>query len=623
MIFGVMQRSGEQRYAKEMIALSKGDAITQYIPADKKGHWCDDRATLVQHMIWNTKESLADPCPTVASDVGLVMTAWARIDNRDELGTKLGLNANDSSLSDAFFIMKSYQKWGEDCVLHLIGDFAFVIYDQREQKMFCARDQMGARPFYYYISDKYFIFASGLNVFVELPDFELKKSQKWMAEYMLGLSMSFVDTAYVNIKKLPPAHCLTITADKHNLRQYFRFSAETSLSLKDSREYVECYREHLEEAIRCRLRSNYKIGSELTGGIDSSTVTSYASKLIHHSDTNLHTFSFIGYENEAEYIDEVCRSSGIRFNYQFSHHNQTSCEKHQEMSHAIGVLGCPVEYSMSIAHEPFYVKAEELHIRTMLSGFGGDEFVTSPANVALTEWLVQRRYLHLYKNLEGAPIRRISRLAKRVLKNLLKRNVKYNSFYYNSISQRWPFQIVKQEFVNQFDLQSLFLGVAKFDAGYTRLNDFILGNRHAPFIHTRMESCNLLAAARKIEYRWPLLDIRLIKLFLAIPTEQKYAKGMGRLLHRRAISDLLPEKIAWKEKKSMGAYISSRSPLKVPEISFGELAPEISGMIDLEKLLMQMKCQVPHADTELSAVAVQRYRNTQSLLWLDQWAKRT
>lgn len=622
MIFGGMHRKGDRHFNNDLVELSVSNTITQYIPADKKGHWRDDKVALVQHLIWNTKESRSDQCPTIANDgSGLVVTAWARIDNRDELGSTLGLNPKDPQLSDTIFILKSYQKWGEDCVLHLIGDFVFVIYDPRQQKLFCARDHMGVRPFYYHLSDKHFIFSSGLNVFVELPGFEPEKSQKWMAEYLVGVSMSFTNTAYNNIKKLAPAHCLTITAERYKFRQYFQFSPETTLKLKDSHEYVDAYREQLEIAIRCRLRSEYMIGSELTGGIDSSTVTSFSSRLMSNSEENLHTFSFIGYEHEVEYIGEVLRSSGIRFNYQFSHHNRTTEERCKEMMHAIGILACPVEYRMSISHDPFYVKAKNSGIRTMLSGFGGDEFVTSAATVVLTEWLHKHKYVHLYKNLEGSLIVKFLRLMKRILNQVRNKNIKYNPFYYDAVSERWPYQLVKKELVDKYNLYSQFFDVARFDAGYIRLNDFILGNRNAPFLPTRLESCSLLAAARKIEYRWPLLDVRLIKLFLSIPSEEKYENGMGRLLHRRAINDVLPEKVVWKKNKSMGEYISARSILKVPLISFAALEPTLIKMLDNHQQEKQIKHQKYQEAMEPNACLVQSYRNAQNLLWLDQWLK--
>jgi len=619
MIFGGMNRSGGQRYSDAIVELSESNTITQYIPADKKGHWRDDNVTLVQHIIWNTKESRNDQCPTTANDgSGIVVTSWARIDNRDELGSKLDLNANDSSLSDSYFILKSYQKWGEDCVLHLIGDFVFVIYDKCEQKIFCARDHMGVRPFYYHLSDTHFIFASGLNVFVELPGFEPEKSQKWMAEYLVGLSMSFTETAYTNIKKLAPAHCLIITSERHKLRQYFQFSPETTLKLKDSREYVEVYRELLEEAIRCRVRSDYKIGTELSGGIDSSTVTAYASLLMSQPEKDLHSFSFIDFEQESKLIHSIINNYKLVDAHFFSY-AKTFYLKQKGMLRALGILGYPVEHVIGVWHESFYVGAEELNIRTLLSGFGGDEFVTSSAGLVLVELLYQKRFIQLYKNLHGSPIIRLLRILKKIANYPEHRNQMYNPIIYAALSQRWPFHLVRKDLVDKYDLQKRFIQRARMDSGYTRLNDYILGNRWAPFVSTRMENGSLMAAARKIEYRWPLLDVRLVKLFLSIPSKEKYANGMGRLLHRKAVNNIIPEEVVWKPSKYMGVLQNPGCMYQSQEESVDDLHLELLGMIDRKKLLSNIERIKIKPIHDIGDTTFQIEKILKSLRWLNQW----
>ena len=116
----------------------------------------------------------------------------------------------------------------------------------------------------------------------------------------------------------------------------------------------------------------------------------------------------------------------------------------------------------------------------------------------------------------------------------------YTPRFYEAYSKRWPHQIVRQNMVEKFNLRQRYFNQARFDAGYTNLKRFTLENRWAPFVPTRMENCTLMASARKIEYRWPLLDIRLVKLFLSIPSEENYFRGMGRYLHRRAIAGVRP-----------------------------------------------------------------------------------
>ncbi len=113
---------------------------------------------------------------------------------------------------------------------------------------------------------------------------------------------------------------------------------------------------------------------------------------------------------------------------------------------------------------------------------------------------------------------------------------------YNPLFLRCWRLAVRDQHVREFDLHSRYMDTARFDAGYKTLNDFTLSKRWAPFVSIRTETGSLLTTARGVEYRWPLLDYRLIQHFLATPTEEKYRRGMGRYLHRRAVSKLVPRK---------------------------------------------------------------------------------
>ena len=97
----------------------------------------------------------------------LVITADARIDNRDDLCEELGIR-DEEDVSDSYFILKAYAKWGEDCPDKLLGDFAFVIWDKKEEKLFCARDHMGVKPFYYYLDEDMFVFGTEIKALFEV-----------------------------------------------------------------------------------------------------------------------------------------------------------------------------------------------------------------------------------------------------------------------------------------------------------------------------------------------------------------------------------------------------------------------------------------------------------------------
>ncbi|NES85389.1 MAG: asparagine synthetase B, partial [Moorea sp. SIO2B7] len=124
--------------------------------------WCEGSVGLGHRMLWTTPESLLEKLPLVNHSKNLVITADARIDNREELIVALELNDRPAEkITDSQLILAAYEKWGEQCPEKLLGDFAFAIWDKHKQILFCARDHVGVKPFYYYHqSGQGFIFAS-------------------------------------------------------------------------------------------------------------------------------------------------------------------------------------------------------------------------------------------------------------------------------------------------------------------------------------------------------------------------------------------------------------------------------------------------------------------------------
>lgn len=568
--------------------------LMPFSPPDQSGFLEDDGGSLlVQCLHWNTTRSRLEPAPLYHAPSQTAAASWARLDNRDELGKKLAIGpAALDGYCDTELILFSYLKWQEACVDHLIGDFVFVIHDRLRHKIFCGRDHMGVRPFYYFASDDVFVCATSLAAMLRLECVPIFIDPQWVAEYLLSLSMSFDHTPYVGIKKLPPAHCLTITSQQMQLRKYFELSAEPALKLKDSREYVGAYREVLETAIKCRIESDYAVGSELSGGLDSSTITAYAAKLLTPSLSRLHTFAFAFSELEPQYILAVSRTCHLPNNHVFA---GRAMEPQEVKQRSLDILGYPVEHGNATFHEPFYQLSEKLEIRTLLSGFGGDEFSTTlHGNLVPLEMLLQRRLRELINILPGNALFRFLRLVKLELKRRTSHNFTtpaYNPRFYEAFNLRWPHQIVRDELVRRYNLEERFFDGARFDAGYTDLKRFTLEKRWQPFVPTRMENCILMAAGRKVEYRWPLLDVRLVRLFLSIPSEENYHRGMGRYLHRRAIDGIVPKMVTWKQGKDMGSLIGQdrREANQAVHFSASDLHPALAAYIDMEKLNRQIE----------------------------------
>jgi len=136
--------------------------------------WAASSCWLVQSSCYEENTLL------LGQDSPLQITAWARLDNREELAQKLNLLPEQLvHLSDTALILKAYEHFGESCTKHLFGDFCFAIYDTRTNTLFCARDQMGVKPFYYYLDERIFAFSTSLAMFHKLDCVPVKPSMAW------------------------------------------------------------------------------------------------------------------------------------------------------------------------------------------------------------------------------------------------------------------------------------------------------------------------------------------------------------------------------------------------------------------------------------------------------------
>ena len=198
----------------------------------------------------------------------LVITADARIDNRKELAEELNI-VDEEDVSDSYFILKSYEKWEDKCPEYLLGDFSFAIWDKNKGKLFCARDHMGVKPFYYYSDEKVFAFGTEIKSILSVPNLHFKLDEKRLANFLMVTD--FFDkenTFYENIKSLTAACSLIIDKNEIKSSRYWKLNPECEIIMDSDEDYANAFREIFTEAVRCRLRSNSSPGVMLSGGLD-------------------------------------------------------------------------------------------------------------------------------------------------------------------------------------------------------------------------------------------------------------------------------------------------------------------------------------------------------------------
>ena len=245
--------------------------------------------------------------PMTSDDDRYVMIFNGEIYNYVELRQLLTPYFSFRSGSDSEVLLNAYRHWGAGCLHRLNGMFAFAIYDRREQTLFSARDRYGVKPFYYYLSDDCFVFASEIPpVFehIRARNLQLQPDEPVLFDYLMyGRTDLNADTFVRQIKKLEHGHSLTISHNGHvRIRRWYDIRDHLHTGWQCPGEYYDTF----ESAVALRLRSDVPVGICLSGGLDSSSVASTLIGGLHKRD--FYAFSAVygmgQHGDESRYIDE-------------------------------------------------------------------------------------------------------------------------------------------------------------------------------------------------------------------------------------------------------------------------------------------------------------------------------
>ena len=201
---------------------------------DGAGIWCEGGMELGHRLLWSTEESRHEHLPMASANGDLILTADARIDNREDLIHTLAVkDPPGESISDSSLILAAYERSGTRCPERLLGDFAFVLSDRPRQTLFCARDHFGVKPLYYhYHPGRLFACASEIKALFCLPEVGRHLNEVQVADYLAGMSEDKTSTFYRDIVRLPPAQSLTIDGQGMRLYRYWALDPSAELRLE-------------------------------------------------------------------------------------------------------------------------------------------------------------------------------------------------------------------------------------------------------------------------------------------------------------------------------------------------------------------------------------------------------
>src|SRR6056297_149102 len=507
-------------------------------------------------MLYNTPESKHEQVPYCDNEPGLIIAADVRIDNREELLQKLNL-AGATDLPNSQIILEAYKKYQNKCLDHMVGAFAFAIWDEKKKELFCARDHIGFKPFYYHLKNEFFIFGSELKHIVEYPGVDKSINEQFIADALTTLKSESDQTFYKAIKKLPPAHYLLVKPESYEFRRYWDLGPKKEIRYATEQEYIDHFKRLLDEAVKCRLRSAYPVGAELSGGIDSSAVTGFASQFGEIS-TFSHTLpdwaldKHFPYEDERRFIDQVNQYCHIKNSYAVTGEEEGILKT---LKRGLRINQGVVQSFLGQFSDALYKKAQRTGTRTLLSGFGGDELVSYKGGGVFLEYAYKLKYLKLLK--EVTYKRSLLSSTKQLLTSLasadlflLKKMAGLHSGYKTPL---WAHDIynvlfLDKDFLKRMNIKERFYNRKKLPNDPTvRMRQY--RRFHYSYFPGRLENCFASAQAQQVEYRYPLLDKRLLEFYLALPAEMKRKYGWGRYILRKSMEGLLPPEIQWRNDK--------------------------------------------------------------------------
>jgi asparagine synthase (glutamine-hydrolysing) len=494
---------------------------------DGKGIYLNENIAL-----GHTRLSILDLSPLgaqpMSTDDGRYTIVYnGEIYNHRELRTQFFKNEHFKSESDTETILKLYQRFGREILVHLRGMFSFVIYDAIENKIFGARDRMGIKPFLYTIKNNHFIFGSELKAILASNLIPRDIEENALRQLMLYGSVQFPYTFIKDIFSLPPATSFTYANGVMKILPYWDFPSEVDTTITFD-EASEKFKNLYEESIELELLSDRPVGLFLSSGLDSVTMLAALKKT---GNKKIKSFT-IGFSDKHEkFYSEVEKAKGISNYLEFENNSKIINGEllTNDINHFIKVLDQP-----SIdGFNTFIVSAEAKSFLTVaLSGLGGDELLMGyPRNINL---------YNKYNSIIKIP----SIYADRMLINdlysgkngskITSRIQKYFGNPKNLKLHYWASRLInKPSYINNKLLnpefsknpEEDFEDFYRFNTGYdsNMFNQISYYEMRTYMLSQLLRDMDVLSMANGIEVRFPLLDHKLIEFIFSLPPQYKFA----------------------------------------------------------------------------------------------------
>ena len=527
------------------------------------------------------------------------------------------------SNSDTEVLLYLYREYGEQCLRHLRGMFAFAIWDKKGQTLFLARDRIGKKPLFYYFDGKTLLFASEIKAILE--DSIVKREINFEAfnDYFKYLYVPDPKTIYNNIHKLKPGHYMTCSSEGIAVKEYWDVSF-SSVSDRSLDETCETLLDVLDESVRLRMISDVPLGAFLSGGIDSSGVVAL---MAHNNDKPITTCS-IGFDSKT--FDEIAFARTVAEKFKTDHHEFTVKENAEAVINDLAYY-FDEPFADSSAVPTYYVsKLARQKVTVALSGDGGDENFAGYEKYFLDD--VENR---IRSKVPGLIRRRIAPILGGLLSGMDQTLFKRAATLCHTLAHEpdYGFYLTNTEFDDRIWQRSVRDEIKKKINGYdpysvtrhyyhkadteSHLSRILYVDLKTYLPGDILVKVDRMSMANSLEVRAPILDHNIIELAAAIRPDLKYNRGDKKYVLKQSFKKILPPEIMYRKKMGFSVPLANWMRGELRELAESALFDKNAGLSHFFKMPVVREIWDRHQSGKMNHAAI-----LWALLMFELWFRR-
>jgi len=470
---------------------------------------------------------------------------------------------------DTETLLHAYEQYGPDSLSRYRGMFSFAVWDSSRRTLFCARDRLGIKPFYYFWDGRLFAFASEIKALLQHPAISASFDASLLPEHLAFGYISGDRTLFSNIRKLMPGHYLKLELDPEprlTIAPYWDVPLASESERRPDEDWIRECRSRLEETVRMRLMSDVPLGMFLSGGVDSSAIAALMKRMV---STPVETFS-VGYQeyqfSELHFARQVARAIDT------DHHEivVTADDFFAALPRLIWHEDEPIAWPSSVSLY-FVSMLASKHVKVVLTGEGSDELFGGYSRYHFYQW--NQKWRKAWDVLPASMRRSIrswvadSRLLSPSLRRKLQhtfigRGEDLNSLYLDNFYCAFSAAQQRRLLTMDSDPYAHYLGLWNLRPAASELSRMLYADQKTYLVELLMKQ-DQMSMATSIESRVPFLDHPLVEFAARVPDHLKIRNGVGKYIFKRAVEDLLPRDII--HRKKMGFPTPLRRWFSAPE----------------------------------------------------------